>query len=156
MGGRAARPLPRLVRPPRGDRAPGAAAAVHVKEPLMKTSRILAAAAAALAIAVAVPIFAQSEADDHKAKLEDIHKLLDLNGGAGAAKDAMTQMSGSMAKAMPQVPQEFWDEFMKEVNAQELIDLSVPVYDKYLTHGDVKELIQFYETPAGKKLASVQ
>ncbi|HVY61001.1 MAG TPA: DUF2059 domain-containing protein [Planctomycetota bacterium] len=121
----------------------------------MKKS-VLLAGVAALVLAGTIPLFAQSDAEAHKAKLDDIRKLLDLNGGAASARDVMQQMSTNMSRMMPQVPPEFWDEFMKEVNPQELIDLSVPVYDKYLEHDDVKALIAFYETPAGKKLASVQ
>jgi hypothetical protein len=121
----------------------------------MKTTKLLAAAAA-LAVAVAIPIFAQSDDADHQAKLDDIRKLLDMNGGAATAKDTIAQMSGSMARAMPQVPKEFWEEFTKELDPKELVELSVPSYDKYLTHDDVKELVKFYETPAGKKLASAQ
>ena len=56
---------------------------------------------------------------------------------------------------MPQVPEKFWSDFMKEVHTDELIDLIVLVYDRNLTEGDVKELIRFYETPTGKKFVSV-
>jgi len=32
-----------------------------------------------------------------------------------------------------------------------MIDLAVPLYDKYYTTEDIKGLIQFYETPLGRK-----
>jgi uncharacterized protein len=35
------------------------------------------------------------------------------------------------------------------------VDLIVPVYDRNLTHDDIKELIRFYETPTGRKFVSV-
>jgi uncharacterized protein len=67
----------------------------------------------------------------------------------------MGQMIGNMKKAMPQVPEKFWGDFMKEVHTEELVDLIVPVYDRNLTQGDVTELIRFYESPTGKKFVSV-
>ena len=44
---------------------------------------------------------------------------------------------------------------MREVHTDELIDLIVPVYDRNLTHDDVKELIRFYQSPTGRKFVSV-
>jgi hypothetical protein len=67
----------------------------------------------------------------------------------------MTQMIGSMKKAMPNVPEKFWGDFMKEVHTDELINLIVPIYDRNLTHDDVKQLIKFYESPTGKKFVAV-
>jgi uncharacterized protein len=67
----------------------------------------------------------------------------------------MGQMIGSMKKAMPNVPEKFWADFIKEVRTDELVDLIVPVYDRNLTHDDVKELIRFYESPTGKKFVAV-
>jgi hypothetical protein len=67
----------------------------------------------------------------------------------------MGQMMTNFKKSMPQVPEKFWTDFMKEVHTDELVDLIVPVYDRNLTHDDVKELIRFYETPTGKKFVSV-
>lgn len=64
-------------------------------------------------------------------------------------------MVGSMKKAMPQVPEKFWADFMKDVRTEELIDLIVPIYDRNLTQDDVKDLIRFYESPTGKKFVSV-
>lgn len=43
---------------------------------------------------------------------------------------------------------------MKEVRTEELVDLIVPVYDRNLSQDDVKELIRFYESQAGKKFVA--
>lgn len=56
---------------------------------------------------------------------------------------------------MPQIPAKFWDDFMSEVNAGEINDMVVPIYAKYLTHEEVKEMTAFYRTRTGKKLISV-
>ncbi len=88
-------------------------------------------------------------------KQKDIRKLLRITGSGELGTQVMTQMIGNMKKAMPQVPEKFWGDFMKEVHTDELVDLIVPVYDRNLTHDDVKELIRFYESPTGKKFVSV-
>jgi hypothetical protein len=88
-------------------------------------------------------------------KQKDIRKLLKITGSGELGTQVMGQMIGNMKKAMPQVPEKFWADFMKEVHTDELVDLIVPVYDRNLTHDDVKELIRFYESPTGKKFVSV-
>ena len=88
-------------------------------------------------------------------KQKDIRKLLKITGSGELGTQVMGQMIGNMKKAMPQVPDKFWADFMKVVHTDELVDLIVPVYDRNLTQGDVTELIHFYETPTGKKFVSV-
>ena len=88
-------------------------------------------------------------------KQKDIRKLLKITGSGELGQQVMGQMMANFKKTMPQVPEKFWSDFMKEVHTDELVDLIVPVYDRNLTHDDVKELIRFYETPTGKKFVSV-
>ena len=88
-------------------------------------------------------------------KQKDIRKLLKITGSGELGTQVMAQMIGNMKKAMPQVPEKFWGDFMKEVHTDELIDLIVPVYDRNLSQGDITELIKFYESPTGKKFVSV-
>ncbi|HEY1587807.1 MAG TPA: DUF2059 domain-containing protein [Polyangia bacterium] len=88
-------------------------------------------------------------------KQKDIRKLLKITGSGELGTQVMGQMIGNMKKAMPQVPDKFWTDFMKEVHTDELVDLIVPVYDRNLTQGDITELIHFYESPTGKKFVSV-
>jgi hypothetical protein len=46
---------------------------------------------------------------------------------------------------------------MARANAEipKLLDAAVPIYDKYLSDEDIKGLIQYYQTPLGKKALSV-
>lgn len=88
-------------------------------------------------------------------KQKDIRHLLDITGSGKLGAQVMTQMLGNMKRTMPQVPERFWNDFMKEVRTDELVDLIVPVYDRNLSQDDVKELIRFYESPTGKKFVSV-
>ena len=43
-------------------------------------------------------------------------------------------------------------EIMKDFPITEMMDDMVPVYQKHLTHADVRALITFYSTPTGQKL----
>lgn len=115
------------------------------------------AAALLCASLLAGPGHAQSRPDAHPdaAKLADIQKLMNLTGAANLGVQAADQMIASMKGAMPTVPDKFWTEFRKEINADELVNLIIPVYDKHLTQGELKELIKFYETPVGKKMIAV-
>ena len=86
----------------------------------------------------------------------DIRKMLKLSGQGELGIQAMKQILGSFKQAMPQVPDEFWDEFMKEAKADDLIDMVVPIYAKHFTRDDIGEMIKFYNSPVGKKLIKKQ
>lgn len=47
-------------------------------------------------------------------------------------------------------------EVKKEFNVDQLVDLLVPVYQKQFTEEDVKAFLEFYQSPAGKKLVEKQ
>ncbi len=105
-----------------------------------------------LAILLFTSIFAFSQTD----KVEkDIKELLVLTGSAQLGKQVASQMFDSFEKMYPQVPAEFWDEFKKEMKTDDLINLMVPIYKKYYTHDEIKDLIKFYKTPIGQKTISV-
>ena len=48
--------------------------------------------------------------------------------------------------------EKFWDDFAKEIKAEDLVNLIIPIYDKYYTEDDIDQLISFYNTPTGKKM----
>lgn len=50
------------------------------------------------------------------------------------------------------LPDNFWDEFKKDMSTDKIFALYIPVYKKYFTDADVDELIKFYKTPAGQKM----
>jgi uncharacterized protein len=96
---------------------------------------------------LAVKANAQS---DGKEKL--IKEMLELSGAKKMALQTMEMMIGSFKKSMPTVENNFWDEFMKEADNDELVNMIIPVYANHFTEKEVKELIAFYKTPIGKKL----
>lgn len=89
-------------------------------------------------------------------KVRDIRRLLDLTGAGSLGAQVMDQMLGSFKQAHPAVPAKFWDDLRQELNVGQLTELVVPIYDRHLSYDDVKQLVAFYESPAGRKLISVQ
>lgn len=99
------------------------------------------------------------------AKVANIRILQELRGDKRNAVQVMDTMLNSirplMSRSLP--PGEYRDKlidlFMQRIRtmdlAQQILDAAIPIYDKYLSDDDIKGLIQFYQTPVGKKLTSV-
>jgi len=83
---------------------------------------------------------------------EDIRSLMEVMGAGNLAVQMMNQMLGPMKQAMPNVPEEFWAKFMAKLDMSEVIDMIVPIYAKYFTHDEIKQLLAFYRTPLGQKV----
>lgn len=97
---------------------------------------------------------AQSQTDQG-AKRADIRKLIDLTGAANVSADTLRRIIEPLRSGFPQVPDEFWNTFIKEVHSDELIDLVVPIYDKYYTRDEIQDLTRFYQSPVGQKTIKV-
>lgn len=85
---------------------------------------------------------------------KDIRELLEVSGAAKVGVQVMEAMTVQFKQMLPNVPTEFWDEAMKEFKSDALIDLVIPIYKKYYTHDEVKQLIAFYKTPLGQKVTN--
>jgi hypothetical protein len=53
---------------------------------------------------------------------------------------------------VPDVPQAFWSTFRTRLDLESFSNLLIPIYDRNFSHDDIKGLIQFYESPIGRKL----
>lgn len=85
--------------------------------------------------------------------------LMQYSGGKDAYDAAILQMFTMFSQQYPEVPEQFWAEFKEEfikISTDELVVLFAPVYARHLTSKDLDDIIAFYQTPAGKKLASSQ
>lgn len=81
----------------------------------------------------------------------------------------VTQMMGSMEKSIKplmtsslppgeyraQLIDLFFAKFHSKADPKQMLDLAVPVYDRYYSHEEIKGLIAFYESPLGQKTVSV-
>jgi len=96
-----------------------------------------------------------SPSEDRAAKRTEIRKLIELTGAANISADALRKIIDPLRAGFPQVPEEFWNTFIKEVHSDELIDLVVPIYDKYYTRDEIQDLTRFYQSPIGQKTIKV-
>ena len=98
----------------------------------------------------AVPSQGQTE------KQSDISKLLNLMGYRELFVQINTEALNQFKPIFPEIPEEFWTKFETERDLDEMILGIIPILAKYFTHDEIKQLMNFYITPIGKKLVSVQ
>jgi uncharacterized protein len=99
------------------------------------------------------------------AKEADIRKLLALLGTTATMEQTMQSMEKSirpmMASSLPPGDYQerlltlFFEKFHSKMDVQKLTELAIPLYDKYYTDEDIKGLMQFYQTPLGRKTVKV-
>lgn len=90
------------------------------------------------------------------ASQENIRKLMEITGAGEMGIQMMNQMLPALKQMIPDAPEEFWTDVMAEVDGNQIIELVIPVYQKYLSEEDVTAINAFYNTPAGKNLIQVQ
>lgn len=98
----------------------------------------------------------QAKTSSESEKNRDILRMLELSGAGAMGVQVMGQLAQAYGQMMPNVPQQFWDEFLAEADADSLVRLVVPIYAKHFSHDEIKELIAFYQSPVGRKMVSVQ
>lgn len=86
-----------------------------------------------------------------KEKEANIRHLLELSGGNRIAAQVMHQQLEYLKGNYPQVPEKFWQEMERESGAIDFVSIIVPIYAKYLSDQEVKDVVAFYESAAGKK-----
>lgn len=105
------------------------------------------------------------DAKINPAKEADIRKLLDIMGTKALAVQTMDAtlngMRPMLAGTLPPGDYQqklidlFFEKFRAKADPQQVVDMVVPIYDKHLSHDEIKGLIAFYGTPLGKKTLAV-
>ena len=98
------------------------------------------------------------------AKEAAIRKLFEVSGIKESMKSTMAAALNNMRPTLTRMlpPGEyqgklidlFIERFQQKVKVDDIVELIVPIYDKYLSMEDVDALTKFYQTPAGKKALS--
>jgi hypothetical protein len=73
-------------------------------------------------IIIVIVLFASSSLFAAESKSDDIRLLLELTGAAKLGIQIMDQMIGMVKQNMPDVPEKFWSDVMKEVKVDDLIN----------------------------------
>ncbi len=94
-----------------------------------------------------------------------IRKLFEIQGTRKSMGQVMAGMTENMkpmlSKMLPpgeyqdKLIRLFFEKFQSKLKTDDLLDLTIPIYDKYLSKEDIDGLAQFYQTPLGKKMISV-
>ena len=87
-------------------------------------------------------------------KRAEIEKMLRLTGMEKLVEQMKTQMIVGLQANMPGAPVGFWEKFSAKLDARELVEKIVPIYDKYYTLDDLRAVNAFYSSPAGQKILS--
>ncbi|CAM3351662.1 DUF2059 domain-containing protein [Flavobacterium longum] len=100
-------------------------------------------------LVVACVLAAQLSMAQDEAFKKDVMKLLEINGSGASMDVAKTQI----LKMIPAAKQ---DAFLIEFNASlpSFYEKIAKVYMEVYTKQDVKDMIAFYESPVGKKMAA--
>lgn len=120
----------------------------------MRKGLFLVAVSMLMMLATTSSVYAQS--DNDKEYQETLQKMMTISGALENTRTIVPQMVSMMKQSAPQVATDYWDSFTTKWEtkfADRMVELYVPIYQKYLTIDDLKGLIAFYETPVGKKLA---
>jgi len=99
-------------------------------------------------LALAFVLTTQFVAAQDAAFKADVMKVIKMSG-------ATAQMDSAKKQIMAMVPEAKQAEFSKDFEATmpAFYDKVAAIYMKEYTHADVKEMIKFYESPVGKKIA---
>ena len=114
---------------------------------------------------VSTPVAAPVPVKIDPQKEADIRHLMDVTGASSMAIQVMGNMEKSirplMTNALPpgeyrdQLVELFFQKYHQKRDPNHIVDLAVPVYDKYYSDDEIKGLIQFYSTPLGTKALTV-
>ncbi len=97
-------------------------------------------------------VVAVSASAQESAKTIKIRVLISLNGASRAGMSAVKQMLAQYQKAYPAVDSAVWNRIAGYYNEKDLTSLFVPIYERHFSEVEVDEMIDFYKSPAGRKM----
>ena len=108
---------------------------------------------AAALLALSTASFAQQDS-----YTQTLNTMFEVSGAYAQYTVGIEQMMEMMRSMYPGIDNADWDALKDEflnTSSQELVEMLTPVYQMHLTEQDLKNLIAFYQTPAGQKYAAV-
>ncbi|MBX2926489.1 MAG: DUF2059 domain-containing protein [Saprospiraceae bacterium] len=88
-----------------------------------------------------------------------LKKWMETSGSMNAFHASIAQTMEMVKNMSPEISETYLEEMKKELSGDflnEMVEMLVPVYEKYLTIKDLEAAIRFYETPEGVKFAKSQ
>jgi hypothetical protein len=84
--------------------------------------------------------------------LAQTRELLDLMGYKKIEENNWSQMIAMNRQAAPFIPEDVWTEVQTNIAGIDYPTLMQPIYAKYLSQEDAAKALDFYRTPAGKRV----
>lgn len=97
-----------------------------------------------------------SNAQTDSTYLKVLSEMLDVSGAEANTNAVMDQLFTMFRTQYGDIPNTFWEEFEKEfreTSFNEFVTMCIPIYKKHLTIDDLQAAIDFYNSPAGKRIA---
>jgi hypothetical protein len=85
-----------------------------------------------------------------------VRELLTLTGADKQGALLLDELIQNLRRTNPSLPLGFWDELKATLNAGEIVELLIPVYQKHLSGRDVDEAIAYWKTPSGRRMSAAQ
>ena len=111
-------------------------------------------------ILIFVPIFLMGQNDQYSEYKDNLAEYFEITNTNKMIEFSLDQTINMMVEGdafgLSDVPKSVIKDFvyvMKNELLEDFVDLCVPVYMKYLSNRDLKNIIKFYKTSSGRKLA---
>jgi len=101
-----------------------------------------------------VTLFAQTRtsATAETSKVTKIRKVLTLTGSGKMGVQVIQNIFATYKTSYPNVDPSFWDEILKEVRPEDLVNLVVPIYDQNFSEEEIDGMLAFYSSAVGQKV----
>ncbi len=102
-----------------------------------------------------------SFAQDSKSKIDTekkelVIKYLKISRILESTEEMLEYMIKNIKMGVGDVPEEFWSNFKENIDYDKYLESLVPIYDRHYNKQELKQLIEFYESPTGQKLLDTQ
>ena len=87
-----------------------------------------------------------------EAKRERLRKLMSLAGSEEQMKAMFTQLMAQLRSAFPQISDKEFHDLVELLDYSELREIIVSIYEQHFTPDEIQQLVEFYQTPLGKRL----
>lgn len=124
-----------------------------------------------VAVVLVSPVFSEEKIDKEKEqRYKDIRKMMELSQATKMFDQMKTGIKANIGKLVQEQnlfkdiemtgeAKALYEDYLSKtmdmsmglVNMEDIINDMVPWYDKYLANEDIKSIIAFYESPAGKR-----
>ena len=96
-----------------------------------------------------------NDRDIDSAKRADIVRLFEVTNTTEQAEMVITKYREILSQAYSNIPDEWWDEVMAQMISSSFQEMLIPIYDRHMTHEEIKGVIELFETPAGQRYIEV-